>query len=214
MSTVDVVCQTEGETGCVGNTLWISLTHTHTYVQEHNTHLHTFVNWGLCVFCPNHPVCLGLDFLQVWVWACMRACIRLSAHSHHATLHHIPLMQVPVCSVLFHVKILFLFQPMRSSSTVRWVYLCGVVILRHRLWAVMCVCSLQTPACSLMSVWLTSSLAQISIKAPADEAAADGCCVLGCLVCLSSSVKYLLIRKMGRPCFPAGWILPCTAFSI
>lgn len=36
------------------------------------------------------------------------------------------------------------------------------------------------------------------------EAVADGGCVLRCLVCLSGSVKYLLIRKKGNPCFPAG----------
>lgn len=45
------------------------------------------------------------------------------------------------------------------------------------------------------------------------EAVADGGCVLRCLVCLSGSVKYLLIRKKGNPCFPAGWMLPSTAFN-
>lgn len=36
--------------------------------------------------------------------------------------------------------------------------------------------------------WLRSTA-----RAPADEAIAYGCCVLHCLVCLGSSVKYLLI---------------------
>lgn len=41
--------------------------------------------------------------------------------------------------------------------------------------------------------------------------AADGRCVLGCLVCLSGSVKYLLIRTKGRPCFPGGArAAPCS----
>lgn len=46
-------------------------------------------------------------------------------------------------------------------------YFCGVVILQHRLLAIVRG-SLQRPACSLMSAWLTSSLAQISIKAPSN----------------------------------------------
>lgn len=176
--------------------------------------LHSFINSGLTAF--------PLLIIQ-WVHVLMNVstsagvsaslCIRSSVRLHHITLHHVPLMQVLV-SVLFHVNMLFLYQASRSSSAVRRVHLCGVLILQHRLWAIVCVCSLQRPACSLMSVWLTSSLVQISIKAPADEAAADGCCVLGCLVCLSGSVKHLLIRKKRRPCFPAGWMLPCAAVSI
>lgn len=62
-----------------------------------------------------------------------------------------------------------------------------------------CVCA---PFKGLMSVWLTSSLARISIKAPADEAAADGRCVLRCFVC-----QVLVNYKDGTLCFPAGTTL-------
>lgn len=58
-------------------------------------------------------------------------------------------------------------------------------------------CSLQRRTCHLMSEWRPSSLVQISVTVPVDEAAADGCCVLHCLVYLSVSIKYLLIRTKG-----------------
>lgn len=77
--------------------------------------------------------------------------------------------------------------------------MCGVVTSWHVIVRVG-VCSLQSPVCSPMSACLASSLAQISVKGQADEAA-DGCAVLGCLVCLSGSVEHVLISSQRHPCW-------------
>lgn len=220
------MCQTQGETGrqpglaassrlipesleAWGGTqinvlceasLWQAPTHTHTRLCTTHTWINSLIQ--TCALCFSTHAGVSIRVCTI-----MRpfTSYRITSHPSHAG-------SCAPCLVACEYSVLL--EPARSSSAVRWVYLCGAVILRHRLRAVVCVCSLQRSACSLMSVWLTSSLAQISIKAPADEAAADGCCVLGCLVCLSGSVKYLLIREKGRPCSPAGWTLPRTAFAI
>lgn len=136
--------------------------------------------------------------MHVWMFSCI-----FSSCIHAGTF--------PSCFLwVFHYCLRLWGTPALSDG-----FICvDLSSLWHRLWAVVCVSSFQGPVCSLMSVWLTSSLAQISIKVLADEATADGCSVLSCLVCLRGFVKYMLIREKGCLCFPAGWTLPCVAFGI
>lgn len=163
-------------------------TFTHTSMYRPYTYIHSLFQAYLYFTCVS---VIWFFYLCRWELA-----VCLSVHFHH-TMCHILLVQV-----LFLVLWIFCFcfRLLRCQMDLSVCYLSS---LRHRLWAVVCVCSFQRPACSLMSVWLTSSLAQITIKAPADEATADGCSVLGCLVCLRGSVKYMLIRKKGTPVLPS-----------
>lgn len=178
-----------GLTQCQGLPRRADTRHFYPHENVHNIHFHSFVISGLSVF---HLCVCDLIFLPVQMRACcMFICTFSSYHVSHSSY---------AGTFSSFVNILFLFQAPALSDGFICVDLSS---LRHRLWAVVCVCSFQRPACSLMSVWLTSSLAQISIKAPADEAAADGCSVLGCLVCLRGSVKYMLIRKKGMPVLPS-----------
>lgn len=88
-------------------------------------------------------------------------------HVWHIAVH-LPSHSGICAHTAFQVIALFLSQPSSLFCSVRWFfYFCGVVILQHRLLAIVRG-SLQRPACSLMSAWLTSSLAQISIKAPSN----------------------------------------------
>lgn len=123
---------------------------------RHRGRLH---NWKPPASWHQRPLGWGAWFRSIC--SMLQTCLR-QTHVWHIAVHS------GICA---HTEViaLFLSQPLSLFCSVRcfFFYFCGVVILQHRLLAIVRG-SLQRPACSLMSAWLTSSLAQISIKAPSN----------------------------------------------
>lgn len=93
-------------------------THTHTYANVHNTHLDSFINSDLCSL---FFYTCGREHTRVHV-----LCVRI----HRTALHHTPLMQVVVRSVLFHVNIPFYSSlrgppPLSDGFIYVWLSSCG-----------------------------------------------------------------------------------------
>lgn len=169
---------------------------------RHRGRLH---NWKPPASWHQRPLGWGAWFRSIC--SMLQTCLR-QTHVWHIAVHS------GICA---HTEViaLFLSQPLSLFCSVRcffflflWSRHLAAQIVSHR-------ARLPSKACVQPDVSVTyfiigSNQHQSPIK---HEAVADGGCVLRCLVCLSGSVKYLLIRKKGNPCFPAGWMLPSTAFN-